>query len=247
MKIDFIIPVYNEEKLLKESITKLYNFLNSQNYSFFWQIIIAINGSSDNSEKIAREISGDKIKNIITKRQGKAHAIRLAIDKSSADYIIYMDVDLAVSLDNINDLLPNIYSNYDLVIGSRFLSSSKRNRSIIKELSSKIYILLSKIVLKHNFSDLQCGFKAIKRSSFDKVAELIEDRNWFFDTELLIFFQRKNFKIKEIPVDWSENRYIKRKSKIILFNDSIKFTKKLFKLKKRLKQVNPKYFYNEKP
>jgi len=240
MKIDFIIPIYNEEQLLEKNIIKLFNFLNSQNYNFYWEIKIIINGSSDSSADIAQKISEkeEKIKTMIIKEKGKGRAIKEAIEKSFADYIIYMDIDLAVSLENINDLIDEIKNNYDLIIGSRLLSSSQRERSWIKDLSSKAYIFLSKIILHHNFSDLQCGFKAIKRNSFNEINNLIEDKGWFFDTEILIFSQKNRFKTKEIAVNWSENRYEKRKSKIKLFQDSINFTINLIKLKKRLKNIN---------
>jgi hypothetical protein len=57
-----------------------------------------------------------------------------------------------------------------------------------------------------------------------------------FDTELL-FCIMLNCSIKEIPVDWSENRYEKRKSKIKIIKNSIDFVKNLLQLKKRLKAV----------
>jgi glycosyltransferase involved in cell wall biosynthesis len=240
MKIDFVIPVYNEEQLLEKNILKLLNFLKLQKYNFYWQIKIVINGSNDNSADIAQKISQkeEKIKCLIIKEKGKGKAIREAIEKSLADYVIYMDIDLAVSLENINDLILEIKNDYDLIIGSRLLPLSQRERSWIKDLSSKTYIFLSKIILNHNFSDLQCGFKAIRRSCFNKIVDLIEDNGWFFDTEVLIFFQKNKFKIKEIAVNWSENRYEKRKSKIKLFKDSILFISNLIKLKKRFYKKN---------
>ncbi len=236
MKIDFIIPVYNEQQLLEKNILKLLSFLYSQNYQFDWQIIIAVNGSSDSSAEIAKEISSrqEKIISLLIKDRGKGRAIKEAINQSLADYIIYMDIDLAVSLDNINDLMFEIKNNYDLIIGSRRLPLSQRERSWIKDLSSSMYIFISKLILNHNFSDLQCGFKAIKKSSFNKISEMVIDNNWFFDTEILIFSKRNNLKIKEIPVNWSENRYEKRKSKIKLLKDSFKFIGNLIKLKKRI-------------
>lgn len=237
MKIDFIVPAYNEEKLLEKNILKLYDFLKKENYKFDWQIKIIINGSNDKSEEIAKKIEGPHIKYQTIKERGKGKAIKTAILNSLADYIVYMDIDLAVALEDINTLLSPENLDYDLIIGSRLLPQSKRERSKIKDLSSKIYILLSKVILKHKFSDLQCGFKAVKRGSYNKIKDYLQDNNWFFDTELLIFSNFFNLKIKEIPVNWSENRYEKRKSKVKLFRDSIKFIKNLIKLKKGINKL----------
>ena len=62
----------------------------------------------------------------------------------------------------------------------------------------------------------------------------IQSNEWFFDTELIAFANHFGRKIKEIPVDWQENRYEARKSKINLARDSMKFIVNLIKLKLRL-------------
>lgn len=238
MKINFILPSRNEEQLLEKNSLKVLNFLNAQNYSFGWEIILIINNSSDNSEKIAQKLSEqeEKIKYTIIKQEGKGNAIKTFLDHSEADYNIYMDVDLAVSLENIDDLLLELLNkNQDIAIGSRLKRGSKTDRSFSRELSSRAYILLSKIILKHPFSDLQCGFKGIKKEAWQKISPFIQDKKWFFDTEMLAFAKQNKLKIGEIAVNWSENRYEKRKSKVKVFKDSVVFIKELIKLKKRLK------------
>ena len=135
-----------------------------------------------------------------------------------------MDIDLAVSLHNIPNLIkPLIQDNFDLVIGSRLLPRSKTARSALRTFSSKTYNLLSRLILGHNLSDLQCGFKAIKTKPFKHLIPYIKDNKWFFDTELIAFADYFGYRIKEIPVAWQENRYQARKSKVNLINDSIKF------------------------
>jgi len=240
MLIEFILPCYNEKQLLKQNSLKLLNFLNQQNYSFDWKIVLLLNGTTDDSKPIALEMKEqyNKIAVFIVEEKGKGNAIKKYFDYSSADFLIYMDIDLAVDIKNINDLIsPLLNNNYDLVIGSRLLKESTTNRSAIRELSSRVYIFLSKLILKHSLSDLQCGFKGIKKEAFKKISPFIQDKFWFFDTELLIFAILLNRTIKEIPVDWSENRYEKRKSKIKIIKNSLDFIKNLLQLKKRLKAV----------
>ncbi|PKL72191.1 hypothetical protein CVV26_02675 [Candidatus Kuenenbacteria bacterium HGW-Kuenenbacteria-1] len=237
MFIEFCLPVHNEEKILKSNVLKLFDYCNNQNFDFIWQIVIINNGSQDNSEKICKELSDKykkiKIENI--KQAGKGCALKFYWQKSNADIIVYMDIDLAVSLKNIPDLInPITKENYDLTIGSRLLPDSKIKRSFIRELSSQVYNFLSRIILNHNFSDLQCGFKAIRTDIFKKIAPHIKNNEWFFDTELFVFAKYFGYKIEEIPVNWNENRYNQRKSKVNLIKDSIKFLINLIKLKIRL-------------
>ncbi|MDD3711618.1 MAG: glycosyltransferase [Patescibacteria group bacterium] len=241
MLIDFTFPCYNEEQLLRKNCLKFLDYLEKQNYSFDWRIILIINGSSDNSEKIALELEkhNPKIKTFIIKEKGRGNAIKTYFDYSEANFLVYMDIDMAVSMENTSDLInPFLKEDYDINIGSRLLKSSKTERSFIRELSSRTYILLSKTIIGHRISDLQCGFKGIKKEAWKKLNPFIEDKTWFFDTELLLWASILNLKIKEIPVNWSENRYEKRKSKVKLFKDSLDFSKKLLKLRKKIKKTN---------
>ncbi|MFA6146521.1 MAG: glycosyltransferase [Patescibacteria group bacterium] len=241
MFIEFCLPIYNEEKILKNNVLKLLNYCDSQNFNFDWRIIILNNGSTDNSEKISQELQKKypqkiKIENI--QQPGRGQALKKYWQKGQADIVVYMDIDLAVSLNNIHTLInPLIKEGYDLVIGSRLLPASKIERSFIRSLSSKSYNWLSKIFFNHHLSDMQCGFKAIKTDVFKKIAPYIKDNKWFFDTELIIFTKYFNYKIKEIPVDWQENRYDQRKTKVNILKDSITFMLNLIKLKMRLYKI----------
>ncbi len=237
MFIDFCIPVYNEEKILKNNILKLFSYCQKQNFPFAWQIVVVVNGSDDRSLAIALNLAqkNSKIKVTDLKHAGKGRAIKYCGEQSQADILVYMDIDLAVSLDNINDLIfPFFQNKVDLVIGSRLLPEAKINRSFVRELSSQGYNFLSRLILNHHFSDLQCGFKAIRKDFFKKIAPYIKNDRWFFDTELIVFTNLFGGQIKEIPVDWSENRYEQRKSKVNLIKDSLKFFVNLLKLKIRI-------------
>ncbi len=232
MLVEFCLPVYNEENILKENTLKLLEFLKQQSYNFAWRIIILNNGSTDNSKIIGQELVNHRIKIIDFKDSGKGRAIKRYGLVSRADWLIYMDIDLAVSLANINDLTEQlITTQYDMIIGSRLLPESKVDRSPARSLSSKIYNFLSRIILSHKFTDLQCGFKAIRTEIFKNIIPLIKDNNWFFDTELIYLAHRRNYRLKEIPVNWSENRYQQRKSKVRLIKDGVIFLIKLINLR----------------
>jgi len=233
--VEFCLPIYNEAGILKPNALKLLKFLKQQRYDFAWQIIILNNGSTDDSKIIGQALINHRIKIVDYKDSGKGRAIKQYGLVSRADWLIYLDIDLAVSLANINDLIKQLCTaRYDMIIGSRLLPESKVDRSFARSLSSKIYNWLSRIILNHQFTDLQCGFKAIKTEIFKKIIPLIKDNNWFFDTELIYLTYRQNYRFKEIPVNWSENRYQQRKSKVKLIGDGFKFLKNLIELKLRI-------------
>ncbi len=74
-----------------------------------------------------------------------------------------------------------------------------------RELISRCYNLLIKAMFRNDFSDAQCGFKAIKRSVAQKLLPQVEDNEWFFDTELLLLAEEQGYRISEVPVDWIED------------------------------------------
>ena len=240
MLIEFCLPIYNEEKILEKNTLKLLNFCKEKNFNFDWYINLVINGSSDSSIDIAKKLS-EKYKEIKCeeiKKGGKGRAVKKAWRESYSDIFIYMDMDLAVSLNNLPELINEIINNKnDLVWGSRLLKNSVTERNFCRTFISKTYNLLSKILLNHNFSDLQCGFKAINNKTLkSKILPLIENNNWFFDTEIILWSKKYNFKLKEIPVTWKENPFEeKRKSKINPIKDGLIFLKHLFKFRRKIK------------
>ncbi len=238
MQVDFCLPVRNEEKILATNVARLKSFLESQSWPITWKIIIIINGSNDASVKIAKELEDERVKFKAIEAAGKGLALKTGFQESSADVLVFMDVDLAVSLENIIDLIQPLLDNQsDLVIGSRLLSESKTVRSGFREFSSQAYNFLSRLILGHSLSDLQCGFKAIKHSVFNKANQFLCDDQWFFDTELVVITKYLGYRVKEIPVDWQENRYDERQSKVKVFKDCWVFIKNLFILKNRLKKI----------
>jgi putative flippase GtrA len=74
-----------------------------------------------------------------------------------------------------------------------------------RELISRGYNLLLHTALQARFSDAQCGFKAVRSDVVRELLPLIEDGEWFFDTELLVLAERAGLRIHEVPVDWVDD------------------------------------------
>jgi len=238
MKIVICLPVKNEDNILRDNVELILKYLSIQTIDFSWQIVIMVNGSKDGSLEIAKTISQqyEKVSYLSISSSGKGRGIKYCFDQyiNQADYLMYMDIDLAVSLSCL-DLLFKEAPNYDLVFGSRLIPGATTNRNWSRALSSKAYNYIARLIFKHPFLDLQCGFKIIKKESYQSVRERLEDNNWFFDTEWIIILYRLGFKLKEMPVDWKENRYKKRESRVSIFKDALKFLLALKKLYFRLR------------
>ena len=113
-----------------------------------------------------------------------------------------MDADLAVDLEATKHLiLPIINQEADLVVGSRFLQDSLAQRSKRRGFLSRSYVIFSNFILNHQQTDIQCGFKAIKKEAFQQIEKYLQDDYWFFDTELVVLARLANLRIKTIPLN----------------------------------------------
>jgi putative flippase GtrA len=117
-----------------------------------------------------------------------------------------MDVDLSTDLRALLPLVaPLISGHSDVAIGSRLARSAQVVRGPKREFISRSYNLILRSALSATFSDAQCGFKAIRADVAADLLPMVEDNNWFFDTELLVLAQRSGLRIHEVPVDWVDD------------------------------------------
>jgi hypothetical protein len=94
---------------------------------------------------------------------------------------------------------------YEVVAGSKYIEGAFNKRDFMRYFLSKVFNdFFSKIILKAKFTDAQCGFKGMRREVVSKIMPLIQDKGWFWDTEMLYLVQRKNLSFKEVPVNWIE-------------------------------------------
>ena len=206
--VDIVIPVLNEEHSIERCVIELSDFILSHS-KYNWLITVADNGSTDKTLEIATDLSAKYkcVRSIHIGERGRGRAIKRAWEESEADVRCYMDVDLSSDIGEIPNLVKAIVDEgYDLVVGSRLIKGSKViDRTILREITSRGYNLLIKLLFWPPFHDAQCGFKAISRRTADNILPLVEDNAWFLDTELLLLAAAAKYKIKEIPVVWRDD------------------------------------------
>src|SRR5947209_3931467 len=205
--LDIAIPVYNEERDLRRSVHRLRRYLD-HHFPFGARITIVDNASTDATWAIAQglalELPGVCAQRLTQK--GRGRAVRHAWLSSDATIVAYMDVDLSTDLSALLPLVaPLISGHSDVAIGSRLAPGARVNRGPKRELISRGYNLLLHLVLGTRVRDAQCGFKAARADAVLSLLPLVENQEWFFDTELLVQAQRAGLRIYEVPVDWTDD------------------------------------------
>ncbi len=205
--VEVVIPVYNEEQTLEGNVELLLDFLHRE-YPFAFRVVIADNASSDRTQGIARALAAryDDVDVLRLDRQGRGHALKTAWLASDADIVSYMDVDLSTNLESFLPLVAPILSGHsELAIGTRLAHQAHVRRRRKREVLSRTYNGVIHAAFRVGFSDAQCGFKAIRSDVARRLLPLVENENWFFDTELLLLAERNGLRIHEVPVDWIED------------------------------------------
>jgi glycosyltransferase involved in cell wall biosynthesis len=205
--VEIVIPVYNEEVVLEKSITTLREYL-LEHFPYRWKITIANNASIDGTLEIARRLEATypDVQVCHLDQKGRGRALRTAWSQSEADVVSYMDVDLSTNLQSFLPMVaPIITGHSELSIGSRLAKGARVTRQWKREIISRIYNLIIKLFFWNNFTDAQCGFKAARTSVIKEMLPLIENQNWFFDSEMLLLAEEKGYRIYEVPVDWIED------------------------------------------
>jgi len=141
--VDVVVPVYNEERALPQSIPVLQEFLAGPEFPYEWQIIIGDNASIDETPAVSRKLAEDsqgRVEYVRIERKGRGFALKQIWGSSEADIVSYMDVDLSTGLGAFPKLIGGIADKgYDVAIGSRLAGRSRVPRSIKRRVLTRGY------------------------------------------------------------------------------------------------------------
>ena len=205
--VEIVIPVYNEERDLERSVRRLRAYLDAC-FPFHSVVTIADNASTDRTQEIGEQLAASVVgvRYMRLNDKGRGRALAATWLMSTADVVAYMDVDLSTDLDALLPLVAPVISGHsDVAIGSRLSTGSRVRRGWKRELISRCYNALLHVTLGATFTDAQCGFKAIRAETARRLVPQVQNRSWFFDTELLVLAQRASLRIAEVPVDWNDD------------------------------------------
>ena len=247
-KVDFslILACYNESTTFEKSVREIVSVLN--NLKRNWEIIFVEDKSTDETkksvEKLAREIENAQLRQgyagqvraiFHTKNEGRGKSVSDGIKAAKGIICGYLDVDLEVSASYIPLFVEEIEKGSDMVIGKRFYEGNFK--SMIRFIASKFYSTLVKTILNIPIEDTEAGYKFFKSHKILPILSKVQDKHWFWDTEICTRAYWKGLKISQVPV-----LFVKRKDKkstVKLIPDSWNYLIKLLKFKSEV----PKTIY----
>ena len=228
--LSLIIPAYNEERRLKDSLSKIIRYFSVKEYKF--EIIIVDDGSGDTTNDVVKSYMQlypnlHLIRN--EQNRGKGYSVKTGVMNSVGKYIFFSDADLSAPIEEIECLLRYLEDGIDIVIGSRALDDSKIlvKQGWFRNRLGKMFGILVRSLVVPGIMDSQCGFKGFKGEAAKKVFSLQQINGFSFDAEILFIARKYGFIINEIPVQWANSDG----SKLNPFFDSTKMLFEVFKIK----------------
>jgi len=202
MSISLIIPTLNEQ----DNIKRIYNTVLEvfQEKNLDWEIVFVDDKSEDNTQSMINSLPSNKVSLIeCPDRKGLGNAISLGWQKAKFDYVLFLDCDSHVP---INDLIKLIDSRRpdSLVIGSRYLKNSKINGAPpVKVYLSKTLNKIIGLILSIPTSDTSHSLRILP-NRFINVSEILTHPGYFW--ALTKKAKKINLKIKEVPIVFNERK-----------------------------------------
>jgi len=217
--LSIIIPAYNEESRLPDTLEQVIRFLEKQ--TFTSEIVVVENGSRDRTYAIAQEFAkkNGNVRAIQNEARGKGLAIQRGMQEAKGEYLFMCDADLSMPIEELSKFLPPQLQNVDIAIASREAPGSIRyNEPYYRHLTGRVFNTLIRLLVLPTLQDTQCGFKCIRADVARDICPYQTLTGWAFDVELLYIARHHGYRIVEIPIHW----YFNADSKISVLRDSLR-------------------------
>lgn len=209
--LSVIIPAYNEEKRISQTIDVISAYLRRQPYSY--EILVVTDGSTDNTIGVVNDKKGI-VPNLdilaISKNRGKGYSVRTGMLKTTGRIRLFTDADNSTDISHFDPMRPFFDKGYEVVICSRDSKDAKGAiqsvaQSWAKRLLGNLGNLFIQLVAVRGIWDTQCGFKAFRAGAAEKIFGVSRINGFGFDIEALVLSRRLGYKIGIVPANWKND------------------------------------------
>jgi dolichyl-phosphate beta-glucosyltransferase len=207
MKLSIIVPAFNEEDRIERTVENTLFYLKKQEYTA--EVIVISDGSTDGTKEVVENFES---KGRISLKcleyypnRGKGYAVRFGMLRGEGDYVMFMDADYSVPIEEVERGITLLNDGYDIAIASRAFSESviKHHQNFFRELSAKLYTFIQNLYLGIHYKDTQCGFKIYRKQVARELFGKQKLDSVIFDPEILWLAKHSGYSVGEFPVEWS--------------------------------------------
>jgi dolichyl-phosphate beta-glucosyltransferase len=201
--LSIVIPAYNEQERIIATIGAIASHVSD--LGFEWELLIADDGSTDNTIKLVEELGLVNLRLLKTpKNGGKGNAVQRGMIASKGRYVLFADADNSTPIEEVSKLLTKLdKEHYDVAVGSRAVEGAEEaHKSFLRHLLSSGLRWIVKNALRINVRDTQCGFKMYTQKAAKELHAMQTIMGFSFDLEILFLAFKYGYKVIEVPVSW---------------------------------------------
>ncbi len=237
VQLSVVVPTYNEERMIGETLRRIDAYLSLKGLS--WEVLVCSDGSRDRTDSVVRAFAeahpSKRVRLLATStNRGKGAAVRRGALEAAGERVLVTDTDLSAPIKECDKLAAALDAGFDVAIGSRALRSPGCDvrQSWKRRLSGRIFNLFVRAICLRGFRDTQCGFKLFTRRAARELFGAQTLDGFSFDVEVLYLALRKGFRVKEVPVMWSQGPT----SQVRLVRDSVGMLGELVRIRRHYRR-----------
>lgn len=205
MRLSVVIPMYNEEARIGQSLATLHRVLEDALGQDGFEIIASNDGSTDDTEQTVRRLTQTlpRLRLVCLERnQGKGGAVRRGMLEAKGAFVLFTDSDLAYGTDHILSFLEAFEQGRGkAILGSRAICpEGYAGYTPLRRFLSKGYLVLIKTVAGFSFTDSQCGIKGFENALAKELFAPLETLGFAFDLEILLRLKESGKAVLQLPV-----------------------------------------------
>lgn len=206
--VSIILPAYNEGAAVRAALERAIAFIDRRGIDA--EIIVVNDGSTDDTLQQAEEFAGPESRVRVishSPNRGKGYAVKRGMLEAKGEYRVFLDVDMATPVEEIDRMLPLLDEGADLVIGSRHLRESviEAPQRFIRRSMGTVFRKLAVGLLRLRVSDVTCGFKGMRADVAEALFGVQQEHGWAFDAELIYVARKWGLDLREMPVRWRDS------------------------------------------
>jgi len=207
--LSVIIPAYNEERRLPDTLRRIVDYLSARSYRS--EVIVVDDGSSDGTAHATRQFDSPVPVRLHRHPDGANHgkgaAVKRGMLASTGEYRLFMDADNSTTVEQIEGFWPHIERGYDIAIGSRVIAGAEvpARQPWYRELAGRSGNWFIRTFAVPGIMDTQVGFRLFTRRSAETIFPRLTIDRWGFDIEVLAIARLHGHHVCELPVIWNNS------------------------------------------
>ena len=203
--LSIVIPIYNEEGILRGSVLELEEKLRRFGWSY--ELLLCENGSRDRTVEIGTELQAEhaQVRLLSVGEPNYGRAMRQGILEARGRYVICDEIDLLDTEFYARSMALLERSDTDLVVGSKAMVGSNDQRPLFRRAATRVYNGMLRLVCDYRGTDTH-GLKAFRREALLETARRCRLDRDVFASEFVIRAHREGKKVVEIPFAVREKR-----------------------------------------